>query len=193
MSDTAAPNPWRKRALLLAPLGVAGAAGVGFLAMLRGMGTGEYNPRGVPSALIGKPPPDFALPPLEGADRPAFGAADLRAAGRPVLLNFYASWCVPCVIEHPQLMKLSREGVPIYGIAYKDKAEDSLGFLRRHGNPFARLGMDLPGRVAIDFGLYGVPETYLLDKSGLVRWRWAGPVTEEILRDQLTPLLRQFA
>jgi cytochrome c biogenesis protein CcmG, thiol:disulfide interchange protein DsbE len=186
-------GPSRRRALLLAPLGVAAAAGVGFYAMLRGMGTGSYDPKGVPSALIGKAPPDFTLPPLEGADRPGLSAADLRGAGRPVLVNFFASWCVPCVIEHPQLMRLARDGVPVFGVAYKDKAEDSLGFIRRHGNPYARLGVDPPGRVAIDWGLYGVPETYLIDKDGIIRWRWAGPLTEDTLRQDLMPLLKRHA
>jgi cytochrome c biogenesis protein CcmG, thiol:disulfide interchange protein DsbE len=197
MSGTArpdpAPNSGRRRALLLAPLGLAAVAGAGFYAMLRGLGSGSYDPRGVPSALLGKPPPDFALPPLEGAERPALASADLQGAGRPVLVNFFASWCMPCVIEHPQLMRLARAGVPVLGIAYKDKPEDSLGFLRRHGNPFARLGMDQPGRVAIDWGVYGVPETYLVDKSGLIRWRWAGPITEDTLRQDLEPLLRRHA
>jgi cytochrome c biogenesis protein CcmG, thiol:disulfide interchange protein DsbE len=187
------PNPGRRRLLLLAPLGVAVAAGAGFYAMLRGLGTGSYDPRGVPSALIGKPAPDFTLPPLEGVDRPALAASDLRGTGKPVLVNFFASWCVPCVIEHPQLMRLSREGVPVLGIAYKDKPEDALGFLKRHGNPFTRLGMDQPGRVAIDWGLYGVPETYLIDKDGIIRWRWAGPLTEDTLRAELQPLLRRYA
>jgi cytochrome c biogenesis protein CcmG/thiol:disulfide interchange protein DsbE len=186
-----APNPGRRRALLLAPLGLAAVAGAGFYAMLRGLGSGSYDPRGVPSALLGKPPPDFALPPLEGAERPGLASADLRGGGRPVLVNFFASWCMPCVIEHPQLMRLARAGVPVLGIAYKDKPEDSLGFLRRHGNPYARLGVDQPGRVAIDWGVYGVPETYLIDRSGLIRWRWAGPITEDTLRQDLEPLLRR--
>jgi cytochrome c biogenesis protein CcmG/thiol:disulfide interchange protein DsbE len=193
MSDLATPpNPWRRRAMLLAPVAVAGAAGIGFFAMLRGMGTGTYDPRGVPSALLGKSAPDFELPPLEGAGTPGLAAADLRAA-QPVLVNFFASWCLPCVIEHPQLMRLARDGVPILGVAYKDRPADSLGFLRRHGNPFARLGVDQPGRVAIDWGLYGVPETYLVDKDGIIRWRWAGPVTDEVLDNQLRPLLRRHA
>jgi cytochrome c biogenesis protein CcmG/thiol:disulfide interchange protein DsbE len=192
-NEGAAPSPSRRRLLLLAPLGVAVAAGAGFYAMLRGLGTGSYDPKGVPSALIGKPAPDFTLPPLEGADRPALSAADLRGAGRPVLLNFFASWCVPCVIEHPQLMRLSRDGVPLCGVAYKDKPEDSLRFLRQHGMPYAKLGVDLPGRVAIDWGLYGVPETYLIDKEGIIRWRWAGPVTEDTVRQELQPLLRRYA
>jgi cytochrome c biogenesis protein CcmG/thiol:disulfide interchange protein DsbE len=191
--DVAPRNPWRRRLLLLAPLGLAAGAGVGFYAMLRGLGSGSYNPRGVPSALIGKPPPDFTLLPLEGAERPALAVTDLRGAGRPVLVNFFASWCMPCVVEHPMLMRLAREGVPVFGVAYKDKPEDSQGFLRRHGNPYARLGVDQPGRVAIDWGLYGVPETYLIDKEGVIRWRWAGPLTEDTLRAELQPLLRRYA
>lgn len=186
-------NPWRRRALLLAPLGLAAAAGLGFLGMLRGLRTGDYDPRGVPSALIGRPVPDFALPPLEGSGRPGLAAADLRAPGRPVLVNFFASWCLPCVVEHPMLMRLSRQGVPVHGVSYKDRPADSLAFLRRHGNPYDRLGVDEPGRVAIEWGLYGVPETYLLDREGIIRWRWAGPLTEEVLRQDLEPLLRRHA
>lgn len=189
----APPSPWKRRALLLAPFGLAVAAGAGFLGMLRGLETGEYDPRGVPSALLGKPVPDFALPPLEGAERPALTAAELRAPGRPVLVNFFASWCVPCIAEHPMLVRLQRQGVPLMGVAYKDRPADALAFLRRHGNPYERIGVDLPGRVAIDWGLYGVPETYLVDKAGLIRWRWAGPLTDEILKRDLEPLLRRHA
>ena len=196
-ADASAPAPrgaTRRRALLLVPLGLAAAAGVGFYGMLRGLRTGEYDPRGVPSALLGKPPPDFALPPLEGTGRPPLAAADLRGPlPRPVVVNFFASWCVPCVVEHPMLMRLGRAGVPLFGVAYKDRPADAAGFLRRHGDPFARIGVDLPGRVAIDWGVYGVPETYLIDREGLIRWRWAGPLTEEILARDLEPLLRRYA
>ena len=123
----------------------------------------------------------------------SFHAADLRGHPGPVLENFFASWCVPCIIEHPQLMRLSREGVAIFGIAYKDKPADSLQFIRRHGNPFQRLAKDEPGRVAIDWGLYGVPETYLLDRQGIIRWRYAGPITDEVLAQDLRPLLQRYA
>ena len=186
-------RPFSRRALLVLPALVAGGAGLGFFAMLRGLGTGGYDPRGVPSALIGKAPPGFDLPPLEGTGLPGLSAADLRAPGRPVLVNFFASWCVPCVIEHPQLMRLSRDGVPVFGVNYKDQPADGRRFLERHGTPYARLGVDLPGRAAIDWGLYGVPETYLLDRGGVVRWRMAGPVTEDTLRADLGPLLRRYA
>ena len=191
-TPASAPAP-KRRGLLLLPLGVAVAAGAGFLGMLRGLQTGDYDPKGVPSALIGKPPPDFTLAPLEGAERPGLASTDLKGLARPVLVNFFASWCAPCVAEHPYLVKLQRQGVPLLGVAYKDKPADSLAFLKRHGNPYQRIGVDQPGRVAIDWGLYGVPETYLIDKAGLIRWRWAGPLTEEVLQKDLEPLLKRWA
>lgn len=186
-------SPASRRALLFAPFAVAAAGGVAFYGMLQGMKTGEYNPRGVPSALIGRTAPDFTLPPLQGVDVPALVSTDLRNLPGPVLVNFWASWCVPCIIEHPQLMRLHREGVPVYGIAYKDRPEDSLRFLRQHGNPFRRLSKDEPGRVAIDWGVYGVPETYLLDRQGIIRWRFAGPITADVLEQDIRPLLRRHA
>ena len=193
MSEATAPRPSRRRLLVYAPLGVAAAAGAGFWFMLRGLQDGSFNPRGVPSALIGRPPPDFDLPAIEATGLPALSSADLRNLNRPVVVNFWASWCVPCIIEHPQLMALHREGVPVLGVNHKDRAADAAAFLTRHGNPFQRLGADVPGRVSIDWGVYGVPETYILDRQGIIRWRWAGPVTPEILRDDITPLLRRLA
>ncbi len=198
MSETPAPAPAPavrgRRWMLYAPLGLATAAGAGFLVMLRGLQTGDYNPRGVPSALLGRAPPDFSLPPLDASDLPGLSAADLRAPlPSPVVVNFWASWCVPCIVEHPQLMRLSRDGVPVFGINYKDRPADAAGFLTRYGNPFRRLGRDEPGRIAIDWGVYGVPETYLIDRQGLIRWRYAGPMTPEILDQDLRPLLRRYA
>lgn len=187
------PKASRRRWLLALPVGVAGAAGVGFWHMLRGLRDGSFDPRGVPSVLIGRRPPEFALPPVEGASLPTFGSADLAAPGRPLVVNFWASWCVPCIIEHPQLMALYRQGVPVLGVNHKDRAPDAVAFLRRHGNPFARLGADTPGRVSIDWGVYGVPETYILDRGGIVRWRWAGPLTPQIMASDVQPLLRRLA
>ncbi|MFB9969454.1 redoxin family protein [Pseudoroseomonas cervicalis] len=141
-----------RRMIMLAPLGLAVAGGAGFYGMLRGLGDGSYDPRGVPSVLVGKQAPAFTLPPLEASGVPSFGDAELRELPAPVLVNFWASWCVPCIVEHPQLMRLSRDGVPVFGINYKDKPADAAQFLTRHGNPFRRLGRDEPGRVAIDWG-----------------------------------------
>lgn len=186
-----AQSPLNRRLVLLAPLGLAAAAGVGFLAMLRGLSTGSFDPRGVPSPLVGKRVPDFALP----AQPPAlqgFGSADLIGAGRPALVNFFASWCVPCIAEAPVLMQLKSRGVPIWGVAYKDADQAAAGFLSRTGDPYARLARDEAGRVAIDWGVYGVPETYLVDRAGIIRWRWAGPLTEDTVREQLAPLLQKY-
>jgi cytochrome c biogenesis protein CcmG/thiol:disulfide interchange protein DsbE len=191
--DATSPSPSRRRLLLAAPFGIAVAAGAGFWFMLRGLQDGSFNPRGVPSALIGRPPPNFELPGIESTGLPALSSADLRGLDRPVVVNFWASWCVPCIIEHPQLMTLQREGVPVFGINHKDRAADAQAFLTRHGNPFQRLGADVPGRVSIDWGVYGVPETYILDRQGIIRWRWAGPVMPETLRDEVMPLLRRLA
>jgi len=190
--DPTPPRAPRRKLLLYAPLALAGAAGLGFWAMLRGLGDGSFNPRGVPSALIGKNPPEFSLPGLDGIDRPPLSSPDLRLFGKPVLVNFWASWCVPCIVEHPQLMALQRQGVAILGINYKDREADARTFLTRHGNPFARLGVDAPGRVAIDWGVYGVPESYVLDRHGVIRWRWAGPITPEVMTETVVPLLRSL-
>lgn len=195
MSDTlaTAPNPSRRRWLLAIPVGVAGAAGVGFWHMLRGMKDGSFDPRGVPSVLVGRRPPAFALPEVEGANLPPLASTDLVGLDRPVVVNFWASWCVPCIIEHPHLMTLHRQGVPVLGVNHKDRAPDAVAFLRRHGNPFVRLGADSPGRVSIDWGVYGVPETYILDRQGVVRWRWAGPITPELMASDVQPLLRRLS
>ena len=178
----------RRRALLLAPFGVAVAAGAGFWTVLGRMSKGQFDPHDVPSQLIGKTPPPFSLPGL--GESQGFSAAELRAQKRPMLVNFFASWCIPCVIEAPELMALSKEGLPIWGVAYKDTAPAAEGFLDKHGDPYARIAADAPGQVAIDWGVYGVPESYLLDAEGIVRWRMAGPITREIAADQLRPLLK---
>lgn len=177
-----------RRALLLAPFGAAVVAGAGFWTVLGRMKQGTFDPHDVPSQLIGKHVPGFSLPALPGMQ--GFGSAEIAAAGRPVLVNFFASWCVPCVIEHPELMALSKQGLPIWGVAYKDTEAAAAGFIARHGDPYARVAQDRPGQVAIDWGVYGVPESYLIDASGVVRWRMAGPITPDVAETQLLPLLK---
>ncbi len=180
-----------RRLLLLAPLGVAAVGGVSFWAMLSGMRRGTFDPRGVPSTLIGKPLPQFSLPGQPSG--PGFSSADVRAADHPVLINFFASWCVPCVVEAPLLTRLQDQGAAIWGIAYKDKPQATADFLARNGNPYRRIARDEPGRVAIDFGVYGVPESYLVDRAGIIRWRWAGPLMQDTVTEQLQPLLKKYA
>jgi cytochrome c biogenesis protein CcmG/thiol:disulfide interchange protein DsbE len=182
---TASPS---RRLLLLAPLGVAALSGAAFFTLLGRMRQGTYDPHGLPSMLIGKPLPSFDLPGLGQA--PGISSAGIAAARRPVLINFFASWCVPCVEEVATLTKLKAQGVPVYGIAYKDKPDATAAFLAQNGNPYAGIGRDDPGRVAIDFGLYGVPETYVVDANGIVRFRWAGALTDDVVQQSLMPLLK---
>jgi cytochrome c biogenesis protein CcmG/thiol:disulfide interchange protein DsbE len=184
-------TPIQRRSLLLAPLGVAAVGGAAFWLLLRRMSEGTYDPHGVPSMLIGKQLPTFSLPgqpPSQG-----FSSADVIASGRPALVNFFASWCIPCVQEAPTLMALKQQGLPIWGIAYKDKIAATSDFLHENGDPYTRVARDEPGNVAINFGLYGVPETYVVDKSGIVRWRWAGGLSDDIVRQMLDPLMQSLA
>jgi cytochrome c biogenesis protein CcmG/thiol:disulfide interchange protein DsbE len=190
MSQPLAP-PSRRRLLLLAPLGVAALGGAAFLTLLGRMKQGTYDPHTLPSMLIGKRLPPFDLP--GGGQFQGVSSAEIEAAGRPVLVNFFASWCIPCVEEAATLMSLKAQGIPVYGIAYKDKLDATEDFLGRNGDPYIRIGSDLPGRAAIDFGLYGVPETYLVDAHGIVRWRWAGALTEDVVRQTLMPLMKDAA
>jgi len=175
-----------RRLLLFVPFAGVVAGGGAFLAMLHGEQAGTFDPRAVPSMVLGKPVPQFTLP-----GDPGFSSADLR--GRPIVVNFFASWCVPCVEEAPALMALKRAGVPLYGIAYKDRAGATATFLAAHGNPYTRLARDEPGRVAIDWGVTGVPETFLIDPGGTVRWHYVGPLTAEAITAGLEPLLRKYA
>jgi cytochrome c biogenesis protein CcmG, thiol:disulfide interchange protein DsbE len=180
----------QRRALLLAPLGVAVVGGSAFWMLLDRMSEGTYDPHSVPSMLIGKPLPQFALPGQPpGA---GFSSADVIASKRPALVNFFASWCVPCVQEAPVLMELKQRGIAIWGIAYKDKINDSGVFLQQNGDPYIRIARDEPGTAAINFGLYGVPETYLIDGSGIVRWRWAGGLSGDVVKQYLDPLMQRL-
>lgn len=149
----------------------------------------DRDPHELPSALIGKEAPAFDLAVLRGTGTLSRDGL----AGQPVLINFFASWCVPCRVEHPLLMRLAQqEHLPLYGIAYKDKPEDSARLLAQLGDPYKIIGLDRDGHVGLDFGVYGVPETYVLDRNGHVRRRFVGPLTAEVVEKQLLPLLKQL-
>jgi len=154
---------------------------VGFLAV--GL---NLNPREVPSPLIGKPAPAFELPVLQQEGK-RFVPADMR--GKVWLLNVWASWCASCRDEHPLLVELSRKGVlPILGLNYKDRGEDALRWLKQFGDPYQLSVVDADGRIGIDYGVYGVPETYLIDAEGVIRYKQIGPLTAAILEQKILPL-----
>ncbi len=147
----------------------------------------------LPSALIGKEVPHFSLPAITGlAEKPGLADQDLRRGG-VTILNVFASWCAPCHLEHPLLLalaqddKLAGEGVRLYGIAYKDAPENIRRFLGQNGDPFARIGLDESGRTGIDFGVYGVPETFIIKGDGTIAFKYVGPITEVALRDTILP------
>ncbi len=181
--DTGNPQAGRRRVwLALLPLAIFLALAGVFLAQLL---SGRDNAV-VPSALIGEPAPRIALPPLEGGPLP--GLEPSRFEGRVTLVNVWASWCAPCRIEHPLLMQLAAENrVTIVGINYKDRPENARRFLGELGNPYDAIGVDGNGRAAIDWGVYGVPETFLVGKDGRIAWKQVGPFSPDIVATSLRP------
>lgn len=148
------------------------------------------NPREVPSPLIGKPVPEFTLPPVKGRTL-GLASADLR--GEVSLVNVFASWCTACREEHPLFMALARERVvPIHGLNYKDRPEDAAAWLAELGDPYTRTGADLDGRVAIDWGVYGVPETFVIDRAGRIAYKQIGPISRERWESVILPLVNQL-
>jgi cytochrome c biogenesis protein CcmG, thiol:disulfide interchange protein DsbE len=148
------------------------------------------NPREVPSPLIDKPAPAFSLHELHEPGK-TLTRDDLK--GKVWLLNVWASWCVSCREEHPLLVEFSKQGVvPIYGLNYKDRREDALGWLQQFGNPYTASITDTDGRVGIDYGVYGVPETFVVDKNGIIRYKQIGPVTRDALEGRIAPLVKQL-
>ncbi len=166
----------------LLPLGILAS-----LLMLLGAGL-QLHPQEVPSPLVGKPAPAFSLAQLAAPDQ-TFGPADMK--GQVWLLNVWASWCASCRQEHPVLLDLAaRKLVPIVGLDYMDTRADGLRSLQQHGNPYHLSILDASGKVGIDYGVYGVPETYVIDKQGVIRLKLTGPVTADIVEKKLLPLVK---
>jgi len=164
-------------------------AGFGALVALLAVGL-TLNPREVPSPLVGKPAPAFELPLLNEPAR-TFSSRDM--AGEVWLLNVWASWCVACRVEHPVLLELAKSGaVPLYGLNYKDRREDGLPWLQQLGDPYVLSIHDLDGRLGIDYGVYGVPETFLIDKQGVIRYKRIGPLTGDIVKQKILPLVSEL-
>lgn len=178
---------------VLAPVLIfAALAGMFAVALQKG------DPSKIPSALIGKAAPAIVLAPVEGlvgagAALPGFATADL-SKGRPAIVNFWASWCVPCVEEHPQLVALAkRTGVALYGVNHKDQPANARRFLERYGNPFVAVGSDANGRAAIEWGVYGMPETFIVDGQGRIAYKHVGPISSEALEKKILPALAKAA
>lgn len=163
-----------------------------FVALLVALYVGlGLDPRETPFALKDKPVPVFSIPSVfEG--QPGFSDADLKR-GEVSVVNFFATWCGPCLAEHPLLLELSQMDVaPVYGVDYKDSAEKAAAFLRGRGNPFDKIGQDPDGRVAIDWGLAGVPETFVVDREGRIVYRFQGAINRAILNKEILPLIEQL-
>ena len=153
------------------------------LGLLRGDGT-------LPSALLGKPVPEFALSPVLGREE---GLSTQDLMGHVSLVNVFASWCVPCRAEHPLFMELSATGeVPLYGINYKDQPEQARAWLDELGDPYTRIGADIDGRAGIEWGVYGVPETYVIASDGTIAYRHVGPISQAVLQETLLPIVRDL-
>jgi cytochrome c biogenesis protein CcmG, thiol:disulfide interchange protein DsbE len=181
----AVPAPPRRfRPLFLLPV-------IGFVGLVAVFALGlHHDPSRVPSPLVGKPVPSFALPPIAGHGE-GLASADLR--GKVSLVNVFASWCVSCREEHPLLLRLSQAGVvPIEGLDYKDKSADALRWLATVGDPYSLIGADRDGRVAIDWGVYGVPESFVVDRRGIIAYKEIGPITPDVLDRTILPLIARL-
>ena len=167
------------------------------LAGLFGIALKKGDPSKLPSALLGKQAPVLQMPPVagitaaDGQPMPSFGPAEI-ASGRPVVVNFWASWCLPCVEEHPFLVALTkRTGVKLLGVNHKDEPSNARQFLARHGNPYSAIGADRNGRVAIEWGVYGMPETFIVDGKGTIVHKHVGPIGAEALETKIIPALKK--
>ena len=148
------------------------------------------DPREIPSPFIGRAAPAFKLEQLAD-EKLAFTPDEMK--GKVWLLNVWASWCVACRVEHPLLVQMSKQkAVPIVGLNYKDKRDEGLQWLRRHGDPYSLSAYDVDGKVGIDYGVYGVPETFVIDKQGVIRYKQIGPITPEALEKKIMPLVRKL-
>jgi len=165
---------------------------VAFLALVVLLAVGlTLNPREVPSPLIGKPAPSFELPLLHAPEK-TFSEKDML--GKVWVMNVWASWCPPCLVEHPVVTALAKSGLaPVVGMNYKDAREDALPWLKRNGDPFQFSVYDGSGRIAMDYGVYGVPETYVIDRHGVIRYKHIGPLTPEVVREKIEPMLKDLA
>jgi cytochrome c biogenesis protein CcmG/thiol:disulfide interchange protein DsbE len=183
-NQSAGQPPRVRRLLFLVPA-------VAFVGLVVALGIGlNRDPSRVPSTLIGKPVPEFSQPPVKER---ALGLSTADLKGDVSLVNVFASWCVACREEHPLLMRMKEQQlVPIHGLNYKDKPDDAAQWLDTMGDPYIRTGADIDGRVAIDWGVYGVPETYVIDRQGHIAFKQIGPITPDALEKTILPLIEKL-
>ncbi len=167
--------------------------GFGLLCIVLAVALYGRNPQEVPSVLINAPVLDFALTGVDGRKKNTanFSLDDLKS-GQVTLVNYWASWCGPCRVEHPLLMELAeKQGITVHGINYKDQPTDAVAFLDSLGDPYDLVGRDTDGRTAIDWGVYGVPETFIVDGNGVIRYKHIGPLTEHDVTTKILPIIKQ--
>ncbi|WP_170437903.1 DsbE family thiol:disulfide interchange protein [Ruegeria arenilitoris] len=174
----------------ISPLMIAPPLIFGAFAVLAAIGMFREDPNALPSAREGQPAPPVVLAEFPG--KQGFDDATLRD-GQVKLVNYWASWCAPCRAEHPNLEKLAQEGIPVYGINYKDKLANADAFLSELGDPYAAIGRDENGRMGLDWGVYGVPETYVIGGDGTIILRFAGPITQRVIESTIRPALEKAA
>lgn len=191
MSGEQAPAPSSRKWLLLPALAFAALAGIFLLRIDQSLDSGG-NISKLPSALIGKPAPATNLPPLEGLNLPGIEPASLK--GKVTLVNVFASWCAPCRDEHPELIELAkRNDIRLVGLNYKDRDENARRFLGTLGNPYAAVGVDASGRAGVEWGVYGVPETFVIAPDGTIAYKHVGPITPEIRTGKLATAIAAAA
>ena len=162
-----------------------------FIALIALLAFGlRLNPREVPSPLIGKPAPAFELPLLTEPDK-RFSQKDML--GKVWIMNVWASWCPPCLVEHPVVTRIAQSGLaPVVGLNYKDTRDEALPWLKRNGDPYQLIAFDANGRIGIDYGVYGVPETYVIDRQGVIRYKHIGPLTADVVQKKVEPLVKEL-
>ena len=176
-----------RRILVLTPLAVLAALALAFAILL----TSERQTNTIPSPLIGQAVPQIDLPPLTGLEDVG-GLSGADFVGEVTIVNFFASWCLPCLAEHPLITALAADGHTVFGIDYRDPEPDGLEWLNLHGNPYARIGADFDARAGLDWGVTGVPETFIIDAAGVIRHKHSGPLTTEIIEREILPVIRSL-
>lgn len=177
-----------RRALLLLPI-VVFAVLIGVLGFLTLQTKEGRDPSLIPSPLVGKPAPEFSLPALAEGIPGGFATADLR--GQATMVNVFASWCIPCLAEHPLITRLAEDGFAVYGINHRDSVADATRWLKKNGNPYTGVGADPDGRVSTEWGVTGLPETFIINAEGIVIYKHTGVITPDVLEDTILPKLRE--